>query len=194
MRSTAEIGITLTSTKLAPPLASTGEMFARRPLIRTSVARLRRETCEPPFVEPEEMLPFSEPMLFEPKNAGWAFFRTSSKSVLTPVFSISGAPKTVTGMAGEPAAIGIRDPVTTNFSIFWTSLVETVGWAAKATPATKAVARPNRPREAAARCCGLFIGCWFGVQSDAPPGGRTPKLNPPESHKFVTLQPSILKR
>lgn len=66
MRSTAEIGITLTSTKLAPPLASTGEMLARRPLISTRVARLRNETWEPPLVEPEEMLPFSEPILFEP--------------------------------------------------------------------------------------------------------------------------------
>jgi hypothetical protein len=34
--------------------------------MRTSVARLRRATAEPPFVEPEDTLPFSEPMLLPP--------------------------------------------------------------------------------------------------------------------------------
>ena len=56
----------LTSTKFEPPLAVTGETAARRPLISTSVARLRSETAEPPFEEPEEMFPLSEPMLFAP--------------------------------------------------------------------------------------------------------------------------------
>src|ERR1041384_4845326 len=42
---------------------------------------------------------------------------TSIISVLTPVFSISGPPKMVSGTVVEPAATGISEPVTVNFSI-----------------------------------------------------------------------------
>lgn len=75
------------------------------------------------------------------------------RSVVTPVRSISGVPRTETGIAVDPAAIGINVPVTTNFSsvIFSSVLAAGPGVGAAVVCATTAESAPApRKRQSAA--------------------------------------------
>jgi hypothetical protein len=81
-----------------------------------------------------------------------------------PDFSISMALMTVTGLAGEPAAIGMSEPVTTNFSIFW---VSTETWAL-ASEAPRTAVKPQR-RKAGADVFLFMVGLVSWTKS-GPPG------------------------
>ena len=60
---------------------------------------LRREICEPPFVEAPAMLAFSIPMLLPPWICGTVFRSTSKTLVSTPDIWIAETSITWTGIA-----------------------------------------------------------------------------------------------
>lgn len=79
--------------------------------------------------------------------------------MLTPVFSISVAPITVTGTAVEPAAIGIKEPVTTKLSSLVIAGVVVVGavWARAVAVASAASATNRQARRGERRVGWLLV-------------------------------------
>ncbi len=75
--------------------------------MRTRVAVLRSDSCEPPRVEPLPTFALLEPIFELPLNCGTVFFRISITFVLLPELAMVFASTVMTGMATELAA-GVR--------------------------------------------------------------------------------------
>ena len=142
---TAASGIWFRSTKPRPPRAPEPLSATRRPLRSTSVERLRREAWEPPAVLFAPTLEFVAPRFPLPAKIGIRFCRTSRRLVSNPVESKSARPRMVTGAASATRAVGIFEPVTTNFSkatvspLVDAAVVEGFAWAKVSDTARRAV-------------------------------------------------------